>query len=191
MAAAEQEGRGRLSSIDMLPEEATPDIVWALEELRERRMPAKMILVEFNKRLADRGMPAISKSAWNRYSVRKAIQFRKLDEVQRISGELVNSLGAESPDQVTVAVAEMIKLAAFELLEEGELGSKGIAELSRALAATVSAQKQSAEHRRQLQAEVDARLKQAAAALNEAGAKIGVGKETLAKITNLLTTGAA
>lgn len=191
MPAAEQEGRGRLSSIDMLPEEAEPDIVWALEELRERKMPAKMILVEFNKRLADRGIPAISKSAWNRYSVRKAIQFRKLDEVQRISSELVNSLGAEGPDQVTVAVAEMVKLAAFELLEEGELGTKGIMELSRALSSTVSAQKQSAEYRRQLQLEVDLRLKKAADALNDAGTKAGVGKETLAKITNLLTTGSA
>src|SRR3546814_9118424 len=87
-AGADQEGRGRLSSIDLLPEEAEPDIVWASEQLRLREKPAKMILAEFNARLADRGIASISKSAWGRYSVRKAIQFRKLDQVHHISGEL-------------------------------------------------------------------------------------------------------
>jgi hypothetical protein len=84
-----REGRGRLSSIDMLPEDAEPDVVWALEQLRERTMPQNAILDEFNKRLADRGIAKVSKSSWSRYAVRKAIQFRKLDEVQRMSGELV------------------------------------------------------------------------------------------------------
>src|SRR3546814_15932583 len=86
-AGADQEGRGRLSSIDLLPEEAEPDIVWASEQLRLREKPAKMILAEFNARLADRGIASISKSAWGRYSVRKAIQFRKLDQVHHIRSE--------------------------------------------------------------------------------------------------------
>jgi hypothetical protein len=153
-----REGRGRLSSIDMLPEDAEPDVVWALECLRERSMPANAILEEFNKRLADRGIAKISKSAWSRYAVRKAIQFRKLDEVQRMSGELVASLGTDGPDQVTVAVAEMLKLAAFQRLEEGEKSPKGIMELARALSSAVSAQKTSAEHRRRLEEEVLARV---------------------------------
>src|SRR3546814_19476969 len=77
-AGADQEGRGRLSSIDLLPEEAEPDIVWASEQLRLRETPAKMILAEFNARLADRCIASISTSAWGRYSVRNAIPFRKL-----------------------------------------------------------------------------------------------------------------
>src|SRR3546814_13583166 len=87
-AGADQEGRGRLSSIDLLPEEAEPDIVWASEQLRLREKPAKMILAEFNARLADRGIASISKSAWGRYSVRQALQFRTLAQVHHISGEL-------------------------------------------------------------------------------------------------------
>lgn len=152
-----REGRGRLSSIDLLPDEAEPDVLWALEQLRERKMPQKAILAEFNARLADRGIAAISKSAWGRYSVRKAIQFRRLDEVRRISDELVTSLGTDGPDQLTIAVAEMIKLQAFQLLE-GDLNSKGVAELGRAVKSAVDAQKTSTEHRKRLEDEVRSKV---------------------------------
>lgn len=191
-AEAEQErreGRGRLSSIDLLPEEAEPDIVWALEQLRLREMPSKMILAEFNGRLADRGIAAISKSAWGRFSVRKAIQFRKLDETRRIASELAPSLGTDGADHVTMMIAEMVKVAAFQLLEGGDVGSKGLMELSRAVATSVGAQKTSAEHRRQLEAEVQKRLADAAEAVAEVGAAAGTAPEALQKITNLLTTG--
>lgn len=159
-----REGRGRLSSIDLLPEEAEPDVVWALEQLRERAMPQNAILDEFNARLADRGIGKVSKSAWSRYAVRKAIQFRRLDEVQRMSGELVASLGTDGPDQVTIAVAEMLKLATFQRLEQDDgkaLDTKGIMELARALSSAVSAQKSSAEHRRKLEDEVRAKVDKA------------------------------
>lgn len=186
-----REGRGRLSSIDLLPEEAEPDIVWALEQLRLREMPSKMILAEFNGRLADRGIAPISKSAWGRYSIRKAVQFRRLDETRRIASDLAPSLGTDGADHVTMMIAEMVKVAAFQLLEGGDVGSKGLMELSRAVATSVAAQKTSAEHRRQLEAEVKARLQEAADAVADMGAKAGVGPDTLKKITNLLTTGQA
>ncbi len=185
-----REGRGRLSSIELLPDEAEPDIIWANEQLRERQMPANAILTEFNARLADRGIGAISKSAWGRYAVRKAIQFRKHDEARRMSAELVAQLGADGADEVTVMIAELIKVAMFELLEKGELGTKAIMELARGLSSVVSAQKGSAEHRLKLQAETERRLKEAADAVADVGKKNGVAPETLSKITNLLTTGA-
>lgn len=170
-AADRREGRGRLSSIDLLPDEAEEDIVWALEQLRERRLPGNAILEEFNERLADRGLDPISKSAWGRYAVRKAIQFRKLDEVQRMAGELVGSLGAEGPDEVTVAVAEMLKVAVFQKLEDGDkLSEKGIMELSRALQSAVGAQKTSTEHRRKLEDETRARLDKAIETAGKDGA---------------------
>ena len=94
-------GRGRLSSIDQLPEEAEDDIVWALEALRENKIPQTAILEEFNLRLADKDIEPISKSAFGRYSIRKARQFRQLDAVRRMSAELVDTLGPEGPDEVT------------------------------------------------------------------------------------------
>lgn len=169
-APVTQEGRGRLSSIDLLPDEAEEDVVWALEQLRERKHHQTSILTEFNLRLTDKGIEPISKSAWNRYAVRKAIQFRRLDEVQRISGELVGALGTEGPDQLTVAVAEMLKLAMFEKLEGGLVDTKSMMELGRALSSAVGAQKASAEHRRKLQDEMLAKVDRAIDKAGEAGA---------------------
>lgn len=191
MRVAETRGRGRLSSIDLLPDDAEPDIIWAAEQLRERSMPAGAILVEFNKRLADRGIPGISKSAWGRHAVRKARQFRDLDDHRRLSQEVIGAIGEDGADAVTVMVAEMIKVAAVQLLEHkrDSLGPKDIMELSRALSTAVTAQRGSAEYRRQLEREVQERLAKAATALTEAGGQAGVPEDTLAKVTKLLTTG--
>lgn len=179
-----REGRGRLSSIDLLPDEAEPDIIWALEQLRERTMPQKAIVEAFNGRLADRGIAAVSKSAFSRWSVRKAIQFRKLDEVRAITSDVVAGLGTGSADEVTVAIAEMVKAAIYEQLEGGELGPKGIMELSRALGSVVAAQKTSADHRRKLEDQVNAKVERAAAVADTAAREAGLSAERAAELRN-------
>ncbi|RIV82966.1 DUF3486 family protein [Aurantiacibacter xanthus] len=181
-ASGSQRGRGRLSSIDLLPEEAEADVVWALEKLRDRKLPQTVILAEFNERLMDKGLEPISKGAFSRYAVRKAIQFRKLDEVQRISGELVTSLGSDGPDQVTVAVAEMLKLAMFQMLEEGEVDSKNIMELGRALQSAVNAQRASDEYRKQLEARVSKQIEQAADKAEEMAREAGLSPERIEQL---------
>jgi len=179
---ASRQGRGRLSSIDLLPDEAEEAVVWALEQLRERSLPQTVIFTEFNERLADAGLKPISKSAFSRYAVRKAIQFRRLDEVQRMSGELVDSLGTAGPDQVTVAVAEMLKLAMFQMLEDGEMDPKSIMELSRALSSAVSAQRGSDEYRRQLERRVQKQVEEATDRAVELARNAGLGTEAVAQI---------
>ncbi len=181
-----REGRGHLSSIDMLPDEAEGAIVWANDQLRDRKLPTAVIHAEFNEKLADVGLGPISKSAFGRYAVRKAIQFRRLDEIQRMGGELARTMDAKAPDEVTVAVAELLKVAAFEILEEGDVSTKGIMELSRALQAAVSAQKTSAEYRERLEKEVQTRLAEAAKQAGEIGKKKGVSPEALAEINRAL-----
>lgn len=177
-----REGRGRLSSIDTLPDEAEGDIVWALEQLRERTMPQNAILDEFNARLADRGIGKVSKSAFSRWSVRKALQFRRLDEVRAITGDIVGGLGTDGADEVTVAVAEMLKVAVFETLETGQLEPKGIMELSRALGAAVSAQKTSTEHRRKLEERVAAQVNDAMEKIDVAAREAGLAADRVAQI---------
>jgi hypothetical protein len=189
-----RQGRGRLSSIDLLPDEAEEAIVWANEQLRARRLPAKTILAEFNERLMDLNhqhdldppIVPISRSAFNRYSVRKAIIFRKLDEAQKVGGELVRSMDPSMPDDVTIAVAELIKAAAFEILEEGKSNEKGLQELSRALNSAVAAQKTSAEYRERLEREVKAKLAEAAKKVGELGKAKGVSPEAMRQINAAL-----
>ena len=174
-AADKREGRGRLSSIDMLPDEAEPALVWALEQLRERKLPSAVILTEFNERLADIAndnqieIKPISKSAWGRYAVRKATLYRQQDETRRIASELAASMGAKDADEMTVMIAEMVKIAAFELLEDGQLSSKGIMEISRALQSSVGAQMKSREYRERLEIELNKGADRVEKAASEAG----------------------
>ncbi|MCK9549617.1 phage protein Gp27 family protein [Aquamicrobium sp.] len=159
--APERKGRGRLSSIDLLPEEAEPDVVWAAEELRQGKRLQIDILAEFNARLADRGIGPISPSAFGRYSVRKAEQFREMDEIRRISAELSSSLGTGGADELTLAVSAMVKKAAYKMLEGGKLDPKSVMELARAVQSAASAAKMSAEHRRRLEDEFRTRFEKA------------------------------
>lgn len=177
-----RKGRGRLSTIDMLPEEADEDVSWALEQLRERSLPQNVILLEFNERLADKGIEQVSKSTFNRYAVRKAVQWRRLDEAQSMAGELAQSMGTDSSDQMTVIVAEMLKVAAFELLEKDSANSKGLMELSRALQSAVSAQRGSEEYRRKLEQRVSSEVEKAADRAEEFGREAGLSAEQLAQM---------
>lgn len=185
-ASKRKQGRGHLSTIDMLPDEAEAAIIWANEQLRDRKLPTAVILAEFNEKLADVGLGPVSKSAFGRYAVRKAIQFRRLDEIQRMGSELARTMDARAPDEVTIAVAEMLKVAAFELLEDGELSTKGIMELSRALQSAVAAQKGSAEYREKLERERDERLEAAAKKVGEIGKRKGVSAAAIAEINRAL-----
>lgn len=187
-AAEQREGRGRLSSIDLLPDEAEPALVWALDQLRERKLPQNTILAEFNERLLDIDptIKPISKSAWNRYAVRKAIQYRRQDETRRIASELAASMGAEDPDEMTMMVAEMAKIALFELLEGGEVSTKGIMEVGRALQSLVGAQAKSADRREADARRINAKLAEAAKKVGEIGRKKGVSKAAMEQINQAL-----
>lgn len=153
-----RQGRGRLSSIDLLPEAADEDVAWLVEQLRKGKLEQVVILEEFNARLIAKDLQPISKSAFSRFAVRKAVTFRKLDEGQRIASELAAALGTSGADQMTVAIAEMLKLAIFEQLERGKLEPKAMMELGRAISSAVGAQKASAEHRRKLEEEAQAKI---------------------------------
>ena len=181
MADDRREGRGRLSSIDLLPDDAEPDILWALEALRERKQPQATILADFNGRLADRGIAGVSKSAFSRWSVRKAIQFRRLDEVRAITGDVVAGLGTDGAEEVTIAAAEMLKVAIFETLEK-ENDPKSLQALARALNAAVAAQKTSADHRKKLEEREAAKVVEVADRAVDAAREAGLGAEVIAQI---------
>ena len=147
-------------------------------------MPQIEILAEFNARLAARGIEPVSKSAWSRYAVRKAIQFRSHDEARKMSAELVAQLGPEGADEVTIMVGEMLKLAMLTRLEDQELSEKGIQQLANALAQATKAQKDSTENRRKKEEEAERRKR-----ASEVAAKAGVSKKTLAEINRALGVG--
>lgn len=180
-----RKGRGRLSSIDLLPPEADPDIQWAVEQLAARQRTQADILFEFNDRLAVIGCEPISSSAFNRYSTRRAATLRKLAETREIAAAVTETLGPERGDDVTVMIVQLLKETIHAVLEGGNISTKGVMELGRALQSAVSAQKLSSDTARALTADtrdqLDKATKVAAEGIAAASPEIN-GEDVLKKI---------
>ncbi|HEY5209624.1 MAG TPA: DUF3486 family protein [Stellaceae bacterium] len=153
-------GRGRLSSLDLLPDEAQDDIIWACQELSKRRRTQEDIRFELNDRLEARGLEGVSKSAFNRKATRLAAIQRRMQDAREIFQGLTPQLTPEKVDENTIALGEMIKTLIQELMDDDH-DTKQTMELARAFQATVQAQKISSDRRRKLEDEMTARASKA------------------------------
>lgn len=138
-----KKGRGRLSSIDQLPEIANGEIQWAVNELARRERTQADILFELNDKLEVIGCDTVSSSAFNRFSTRKASVSRRLSEVSRIATAVAEVLGPKSSDDITIMLVQQIKETAFSILERSDLNPKQLQETARALNAALAAEKTS------------------------------------------------
>jgi hypothetical protein len=175
--ADRREGRGQLSSIDLLPEEAQDDITWALGELNARQRTQADILLELNDRLAVKGIDPISKSAFSRYSVRLFTRVRRTAERQRIYEAIAPQLSPDKISQTDLILGEFLKTLIDSILDmDGALGPRDAHDLAKAFHHTVQAEKVSAERRSKLVADFRARTEAAVdgavAAATAAGAPI-------------------
>jgi len=109
-------GRGRLSSIERLPEVCDEDIAWANEELRERRMPQTEILRQFNARLADKGIKGVSVGAFSRFSVRVAVEMRKANATRQITDAVLARMPKGDRTDTTLAAIELVKFRIVQLV---------------------------------------------------------------------------
>lgn len=176
-AERKREGRGRLSTMDLVPEDGQDDVQWALGELNNRQRTAADILVELNERLEVKGIDPISKSAFNRRSVKLAAMSNRLNEARHIFEGLAPQFTAEKVDQHTLVLGEFIKILVFELAQNdgGAIGTKGAMELARAHLAVIQGQKISSERRLKLEADFKA---QAGEAIEKAVKARGMSAET-------------
>lgn len=110
-------GRGRLNSVQLLPPEAEEDVAWAFQALRERKKTQDDILESFNLRLAVKGLGPISRSAFNRASIRSARAAHRLGEVREIAATIATKFEDGVDENVTLLVSETIKTLVFEMLE--------------------------------------------------------------------------
>lgn len=103
--------RGRLHSIDLLPDHADETVRWALGALAARKMSAVWILDEFNQRLSELDPPCgpISAGAFNRYGLRFAAQARRLAEAREAAAALAERLEDMPEGDVGLMLGETIK----------------------------------------------------------------------------------
>lgn len=159
--AKRRQGRGRLSTIDLLPDEAEDIVAWAFSELRERNRTQQDIHQEFNARLAEIGLGPISFSAFNRHSIRLAAMARRHEEVRAITTALTERLDPGQADDLTIMAAGTIKMLVFELMENGGVTPKQTMELANALRASVAAATMPLTRRREMEAQFAAQVDQA------------------------------
>lgn len=181
----DRRGRSRLDSLELLPEDAQDDVVWAISQLNERRRSQADILFELNDRLEVKGIGPISKSAFNRKAMRLSRRASQLEERRYIYAGIADKLTPEEISKSDIVLGEFLKTLIDELLDGDGLNSKNAMELARAYKETVVAQRHSAEHRRKAEEEATAKLAKAVGdatdAVEKAGRKVD-GEEILRMI---------
>lgn len=170
--AKKRKGRGRLSSIDLLPEECDPIIVWAAGELSNRKRTQSDIHIEFTDKMQELKDQSLGKfdfeipsfSAFNRYSVRLAITRQKLDETRRIAAALSKDFDPKASDEVAMMAAQAIKTLVFDMITysgEGAITSKDAVNLANALRGAIQAQNVSSQLRSSQEADFNKRADKA------------------------------
>lgn len=145
-----REGRGWLSSLDLVPDHARAEIEWAKKQLDARERTQADILFELNDRLEALGVDPISKSAFNRASVRQDIARRAIADLKYIMSDSVSPSGEEI-DKGNVLLSEMVKnlMLASILARDGDVNTKETLELAKAFHHLTAGQKLSGEQRAQ------------------------------------------
>lgn len=179
-------GRGRLSSIELMPSECDGIIAWAAQELSNRDRTQVEIYAEFVTRcealMAEhRGelefrIPAFS--SFNRYAFKLARLTRRLDQTRTIVATLAEKFDPADADNLTVMAAETIKALVLNMLAEADEDSanpQGVMQLAAAFKQAVQAQAISSDRRRKVEADFAAKVQ--SAVTNVARAK-GLTAET-------------
>ncbi|MDG3580403.1 DUF3486 family protein [Rhizobium sp. YJ-22] len=169
-------GRGRLSNIELLPEECGPIVAWAAEMLQDRDANMTDIYGQFVGKLEaiqreyrgelDFKIPSLS--AFGRYSMKLATLTQRLNDTREIAATLAERFDPDASDNLTVIAAEAIKTLVFEVLTNaGEAGidPKGAMSLANALRAAAQAQGVSTARRQKLEADMAEKAKAAVSAV--------------------------
>lgn len=177
-------GRGRLSTIDLLPEEAEPVVVTAMQALRERNKPQAQILAEMNASLADLGVKSISRSAFNRKALWLAAYGTQIERTREIAAIVGEKLEAAPDGDVGLLLGETLKTLIFDVLTDMSLSGKSpsmsmLNEAAESLRFLEAARKMSVETRVRIGKEFG---QKAAEAVDQAAAEKGLSADTVTAI---------
>ncbi len=182
-------GRGRLSSLDLLPPECDHIVAWAAGELSDREKTQTDIYAEFvgkcealmREHRGELEFAIPSLSSFNRFSIRQARLSRRLDQTRDIVAVLAQKHDAAASDDLTIIAGEMIKAVVLHMLGDAADGvaPKDLKALADGLKAAQIAQNLSADRRSKVEASVKARMADAVDAVAKAR---GLTRETTEEI---------
>ncbi len=136
----------RLAKMDMMPEEAREDVLWAYGELNAGRREQQDILTELNARLAAKGLEPVSRSAFSRKAMRLSKWAEKLETRRYVYAGIAKSLTAEEIGQSDIVLGEFLK-ALIDDLADNQQDTKGAMELAKAYKEIIVGQRHSIELR--------------------------------------------
>ena len=180
--------RGRLSSIDLLPDEAAPCVSAALAALGERKRSQEDIRAALNRCLAELGLPPISRSAFNRKALSIAAVGRQLTQAREVAAIMAEKMDNLPEGDVGLLLIEALKTMIYDVVmrealpDDGE--PSGLAMLSKAADAVMRlerARKTNAETRRLALRDF---ADQASEVLERAGRETGLSAETVKLLRN-------
>ena len=122
----ERRGRGRLSSIQLLPEDATPHVLRAIEELKKMKRPQEAIREELNGHLLALGLDPVSRSAFHRYGLRLAIQGEKLMRFREVAAIWGEKLKDAPKDDVSLLLNETMTVMIYDLVTEHQINDEAV-----------------------------------------------------------------
>jgi Protein of unknown function (DUF3486) len=143
----EQQGH-RLSSIDLLPEQASGLVQWAILALEKGDRTDSDILFEFNDQLEVMGIEKISRSAFGRYALKKRKVFGERAEFHALSSAFAKEYGSKSTSELTLTLGQMMMTAMYKHLARKDATPKEISDMSRAMQALNSAQRIAVQEKR-------------------------------------------
>lgn len=117
--------RGRLSSIDLLPEEAFPHVRDALDALAERKRTQNDIREELNGHLLALGCGPVSSSAFNRKAMRLAVVGEKIRSAREMAAVFAEKAASMPDGDVALLINETIKVLIYELVTDQAMEDTG------------------------------------------------------------------
>ena len=121
---AKKSRRGRLSTIDLLPDEAQPYVLAAMDALKERRREQEAIREELNNHLLSLGCEPISKSSFNRKALWLAGYGANLIQAREVAAVLAEKLDKAPEGDVGLLLNETIKMIVYDIVMEGSINDE-------------------------------------------------------------------
>jgi len=184
-----KEGRGRLSSLRLLPREVSYVVQWASDELQANNRTQVDIYREFVDRLeaaqrerrGELEFAIPSFSSFNRYSMAIEADARDLAEAREMAKATAESLDAQESDNLTLIAAENLKALIYKLSRKlrDQIDPKSLNQLSSALHRALMAQNVSTERRQKVESEYKA---QAEKIIDTVAREKGMSAETIAQL---------
>jgi len=182
--ASGSKGRGRLSAIEQLPDEAEPFVIAAIKALNARERTQESIREELNLNLLAIGADPISPSSFNRYSLNLAVQGKRLMQAREIA-EIFSEKINEQPDgDIGLLLVETIKTLIYDVVIDASLSgeSPSIELLETAAKALKDLELGRGANLRVAKLKQDNFITQAADTVEAAAQEAGLSKERVAQL---------